>query len=226
MTHFLLWKHCVSNTYKIYNSVIFQHKYYWCFSYYVFVNNYGVFVENWRCMKIKIAFSERPLHTIFLVMDIYFIFFYFYNAMFFIKKNWQFKQHKIFIRRKDFPFQSINTGTKFSVWYCQAMENNSVYIHRWKQGSIQYWLKAVGSHRAPRCFGFIQSRPWLLDWTHWLKGNFNDLLSQVLTRCWQTALCGTERGWWPKWTEPAGHLLLGWVKEWETHVTGTFFSET
>lgn len=65
------------------------------------------------------------------------------------------------------------------------------YIYRWKLLCLQFWLKALCSHWAPRRFGFIQSWPWLLDWTHWLKGNFNDLLSQVLIRCWQTALCGS-----------------------------------
>lgn len=78
-------------------------------------------------------------------------------------------------------------------------------------------IKGSCSHRAPRWFGFIQSRPWLFDWTHWLKGNFNDLLSQVLIRCWQTALCGTGQGWGPEWTELAGHLPLGWVKGWGAH---------
>ncbi len=78
-------------------------------------------------------------------------------------------------------------------------------------------IKGSCSHRAPRWFGFIQSRPWLFDWTHWLKGNFNDLLSQVLIRCWQTALCGTGQGWGPEWTELAGLLPLGWVKGWAAH---------
>lgn len=65
--------------------------------------------------------------------------------------------------------------------------------------------------------GFIQFWPWLLDWTHWLKGNFNDLLSQVLIRCWQTALCGTGHSWGPEWTELGGLLPLRWVKAWAAH---------
>lgn len=58
--------------------------------------------------------------------------------------------------------------------------------------------------------GFIQSLPWLLDWTHWLKWDFNDLLSQVLIRCRQTALCGTGQGWRPGRTEFAG-LQPAWM---------------
>ena len=83
--------------------------------------------------------------------------------------------------------------------------------------SPQYRLKARRSHWAAGWFGLIQSQPWLLDWTHWLKENFNDLLSQVLIRCRQTALCGTGQGWGPERTELAGLLPLAWVKGWTAH---------
>lgn len=73
--------------------------------------------------------------------------------------------------------------------------------------------------RCHAAFGSNQSQPLLLDWTRWLEGNSNDLLSQVLTRCWQTPLCGTEQGWWPKWTELTGLLLLSWAKMWAAHGT-------
>lgn len=111
-----------------------------------------------------------------------------------------------------FSFQSEKSIIKFSIAWFQPQQFYSVYIYRWKQHSLQYWLKADLSHWAPCWFWFIQSRPWLLDWTHWLKGNFNDLLSQVLIRCWRTALCGTGHSWGREWTELAGLLLLRQVK--------------
>lgn len=120
-------------------------------------------------------------------------------------------------RKRDFSFQSEKRNRQLFFFFLFHHSSVILCIYRWKQ----YWLKTVRSHRAPRWFGFIQSWPWLLDWTHWLKGNFNDLLSQVLIRCWQTALRGAGQGRGPERTKLAGLPPLGRVKGWAAHMAKT-----
>lgn len=90
--------------------------------------------------------------------------------------------------------------TRLALWQakevlCGPMSFSSVGLRLVRKVcvAVLFWWKALSSHRASRCSALIQSPAWLLDWNHWLEGNFNDLLSQVLISCWQTVCPGTKR---------------------------------